>query len=107
MTQQWRLVNGKELYDMPADPGQQVLELERRQRLIGAAVIISAFVLLFLLLSSRISRLLKRVSSLSRRPLDMPEEGIDRHGNQLLILEDWIRDFVQLVMRGGTVRIGG
>ncbi len=23
MTQQWRLVNGKELYDMPLDPGQQ------------------------------------------------------------------------------------
>lgn len=79
--------------------GQQVLDLERRQRLIGAAVIISAFVLLFLLLSSRISRLLRRVSNLSRRALDMPDTGPDRRGNQLLILEDWIRDFVQLVMR--------
>jgi PAS domain S-box-containing protein len=79
--------------------GQQVLDLERRQRLIGALVIISAFVLLFLLLSSRISRLLKRISSLSRRALDLPDDGLDRHGNQLLILEDWIRDFVQLVMR--------
>lgn len=79
--------------------GQQVLDLERRQRLIGAAVIISAFVMLFLLLSSRISRLLKRVSSLSRRALDIPDTGFDPHGNQLLILEDWIRDFVQLVMR--------
>ena len=79
--------------------GQQVLDLERRQRLIGAAVIISAFVLLFLLLSSRISRLLRRVSSLSRRALEIPDTGLDRHGNQLLILEDWIREFVQLVMR--------
>jgi len=79
--------------------GQQVLDLERRQRLIGAAVIIAAFVLLFLLLSSRISRLLRRVSSLSRRALDMPDSGPDRRGNQLLILEDWIREFVQLVMR--------
>ncbi|MCG6965617.1 MAG: PAS domain S-box protein [Chromatiaceae bacterium] len=79
--------------------GQQVLDLERRQRLIGAAVIISAFVLLFLFMSSRISRLLRRVSSLSRRALDIPGSGVDRHGNQLLILEDWIRDFVQLVMR--------
>lgn len=79
--------------------GQQVLDLERRQRLIGAAVIISAFVLLFLLLSSRISRLLRRISSLSRRALDIPDDGVGRHGNQLLILEDWIRDFVQLVMR--------
>jgi PAS domain S-box-containing protein len=79
--------------------GQQVLELERRQRLIGATVIISAFVLLFLVLSGRISRLLKRVSSLSRRALDLPETDLDQHGNQLLILEDWIKDFVQLVMR--------
>ena len=79
--------------------GQQVLDLERRQRLVGAAVIIAAFVLLFLLLSSRISRLLIRVSSLSRRALDMPDASPNRHGNQLLILEDWIRDFVALVMR--------
>jgi len=79
--------------------GQQVLDLERSQRLIGSAVIIAAFVLLFVLLSSRISRLLRRVSSLSRRALEMPDTGLDRRGNQLLILEDWIRDFVQLVMR--------
>jgi PAS domain S-box-containing protein len=79
--------------------GQQVLELERRQRLIGSAVIIAAFVLLFVLLSSRINRLLGRVSSLSRRALDMPDAGLERRGNQLLILEDWIRDFVHLVMR--------
>ena len=79
--------------------GQQVLELERRQRLIGAAVIITAFVSLFLLLSGRISRLLQRVSRLSRRALDLPDTALDQHGNQLLILEDWIRDFMQLVMR--------
>lgn len=79
--------------------GQQVLDLERRQRLIGAAVIVAAFVLLFVFLSSRISRLLRRVSLLSRRALDLPDPGGDQHGNQLLILEDWIRDFVQLVMR--------
>ncbi|MDJ0739660.1 MAG: ATP-binding protein [Gammaproteobacteria bacterium] len=79
--------------------GQQVLDLERRQRLIGAAVIVIAFVLLFVFLSSRISRLLRRVSVLSRRALDLPETGLDHHGNQLLILEDWIRDFVQVVMR--------
>lgn len=79
--------------------GQQVLDLERRQRLIGAAVIISAFVLLFLLISSRISRLMKRLSTLSRRALDIPDADVVPHGNQLLILEEWIRDFVQTVMR--------
>lgn len=79
--------------------GQQVLDLERRQRLFGAAVIIIAFVLLFVFMSSRINRLLRRVSHLSRRALDVPAKGLDQHGNQLLILEDWIRDFVQVVMR--------
>jgi PAS domain S-box-containing protein len=79
--------------------GQQVLDLERRQRLIGAAVIIVAFVLLFLLLSSRISRLLRRISNLSRRALEIPGAELDQRGNQLLILEDWIRDFLKLVMR--------
>lgn len=76
-----------------------MLDLERRQRLIGAVVIVTAFVLLFVLMSSRINRLLRRVSQLSRRALDMPDTGLNQHGNQLLILEDWIRDFVQLVMR--------
>ena len=52
-----------------------MLDLERRQRLIGAVVIIAAFVLLFLLMSSRISRLLSRVSSLSRRAWTCPIPG--------------------------------
>ena len=79
--------------------GQQILDLERRQRLVGAGVIIVAFVLLFFLLSSRINRLLRRISNLSRRALEIPGRDLDERGNQLLILEDWIRDFVQLVMR--------
>jgi len=80
--------------------GQKVLDLERRQRLIGTAVIIVVFVLLFLLLSSRINRLLRRISNLSRRAIEMPDAEIGQRGNQLLILEDWIREFVRLVMRG-------
>ncbi len=80
--------------------GQQILDLERRQRLVGAAVIIVAFVLLFFLLSSRINRMLRRISNLSRRALEIPGRDLDERGNQLLILEDWIRDFLNLVMRG-------
>ena len=80
--------------------GQQILDLERRQRLVGAGVIIVAFVLLFFLLSSRINRLLRRISNLSRRALEIPGRDLDERGNQLLILEDWIRDFLNLVMRG-------
>jgi PAS domain S-box-containing protein len=80
--------------------GQQILDLERRQRLIGAAVIIVAFVLLFFVLSSRINRLLRRIANLSRRALEIPGRDLDERGNQLLILEDWIRDFLDLVLRG-------
>lgn len=79
--------------------GQQILKLERRQRLIGAAIIIVVFVLLFLLLSSRISRMLRRLSNLSRKALEIPNADTHQRGNQLLILEDWIRDFVRLVKR--------
>ncbi|MFM1891071.1 MAG: hypothetical protein RLZ44_148, partial [Pseudomonadota bacterium] len=78
--------------------GQRVLDLERRQRLMGAAVIIVTFTLLFVLLSSRLNRLLQRVASFSRRALDVEQPLVTR-GNQLLILEDWIRDFVALVLR--------
>lgn len=78
--------------------GTRVLNLERRQRLAGAVLIILVFVALFVLVSGRISRLLRRVSTLSRRALDLDQQRIP-HGNQLLILEEWIQDFVALVMR--------
>ncbi len=81
-----------------AATGQRVLDLERRQRLIGSGIIILAFVLLFVLLSSRLNRLLQRVAAFSRRALDVEQPLVTR-GNQLLILEDWIRDFVALVLR--------
>jgi PAS domain S-box-containing protein len=78
--------------------GQRVLELERQQRLVGAGILILVFVALFILVSGRINRLLRRMSQFSRRALDMEQPAIER-GNQLLILEDWIRDFVALVLR--------
>lgn len=78
--------------------GKQVLDLERRQRLAGAGIIIAVFVLLFVLLSGRINRILRRISGFSRRALDMRQLQPER-GNQLLILEDWIREFIHLVLR--------
>ncbi len=78
--------------------GARVLELERRQRLIGAAIIIAVFVFLFVLVSSRLNKLLRRVSQFSRRALDFPHEEL-RRGNQLLILEDWIRQFIAVVLK--------
>jgi PAS domain S-box-containing protein len=78
--------------------GARVLKLERRQRLIGAAIIIAVFVLLFVLVSSRLNQLLKRVSQFSRRALDFEQAEL-RRGNQLLILEDWIRQFIAMVLK--------
>ncbi|MEJ2576140.1 MAG: PAS domain S-box protein [Gammaproteobacteria bacterium] len=77
--------------------GARVLDLERRQRLIGAGVLILVFVALFIVVSGRINRLLQRMSKFSRRALDMEQPAIER-GNQLLILEEWIHDFAALVM---------
>lgn len=78
--------------------GNRVLETERLHRLSASAIIIAAFILSFVLISSYINRLLKRLSKLSSHAL-----GIDRRhagwGNQLLILEDWIKAFIKLVMR--------
>jgi PAS domain S-box-containing protein len=78
--------------------GARIIELERYQRLLGAGLLIVVFVALFILLSARINRLLQRMSKFSRRALDM-EQPVIEHGNQLLILEDWIREFVALVLR--------
>ena len=80
--------------------GQRVLDLQRHQRLVGAGAIITVFVFLFVLLSSRLNRLLKRLSQFSRRALDLEQQPLVERGNQLLILEDWIRDFVALILRG-------
>lgn len=78
--------------------GDAILELERRQRAMGAAGIVAVFVLTFVLLSSRINRLLRRLQEFARRALG---ESIERSpsGNQLLMLEDRIREVIDLVLR--------
>ena len=78
--------------------GARVLELERRQRLVGAVILIAVFVLLFVLVSSRLNRILRRVSQFSQRALGFKQEEL-RRGNQLLILEDWIRQFIAMVLK--------
>lgn len=77
--------------------GQRIIELERSQRLMGAAIVILAFVLLFVVLSARINRLLRRVSQFAWRALGIQQAPPSR-GNQLLILEEWIREFIQMVL---------
>ncbi|MGV6826225.1 MAG: PAS domain-containing sensor histidine kinase [bacterium] len=78
--------------------GNQILKLERRHRLTGAAIIAFIFIVLFILVSNRLSRILKRISQFSSRALGIDQPEI-RSGNQLLLMEDWIQNFIQMVMR--------
>jgi len=78
--------------------GQSILEYERRQRAIAAAGIIGVFVLLFVLVSQRISRSLRRLQDFSRRALGEQLSPLRTSGNRLLQLEDRIRDVIDLVL---------
>lgn len=74
----------------------RVAGLERRQRLVAAFTFVSVFTLVFYLLSERLNKILQRVSRFSQRALGSKQPVIER-GNQLFVLEDWIRQFIQLV----------
>jgi len=81
--------------------GQAILDLERRQRAMGAGGIVLVFVITFIVLSSRINRILKRLQDFARRALGERATGPSRgsSGNQLLMLEDRIREVIDLVLR--------
>ncbi len=71
---------------------------ERRQRLIAAAVFVIVFTIVIYLVSSRLNRVLKRMTRFSQRALGIQEPGFDDGGNQLLRIEEWIQHFTQLVL---------
>lgn len=71
---------------------------ERRQRLIAALVFVIVFTAVIYVVSARLNKVLKRMTRFSQRALGIAEPGFDRDGNQLLLLEDWIRHFTQLVL---------
>ncbi|NCC28522.1 MAG: PAS domain S-box protein [Gammaproteobacteria bacterium] len=72
---------------------------ERRQRGIAAVVYILVFTAVIYLVSSRLNAVLKRMTRFSQRALGIPEPGFHRDGNQLLLLEEWIQHFTQLVLK--------
>ena len=78
---------------------QRVRDLERRQRTIAALVFILVFTSIIYLVSSRLNHVLKRMSRFSQRALGIAEPNFQRAGNQLLLLEDWIKHFTQLVLK--------
>lgn len=77
----------------------RVVNFERQQRLIAAAVFVCVFTLLIYLVSARLNKVLKRMSRFSQRALGIAQPGFQRGGNQLLMLEEWIQHFTFLVLR--------
>ena len=77
---------------------QRVATVERRQRLITSITFIGVFTLVFYLLSERLNRILRRISLFSRRALGSEQPVIEK-GNQIFVLEDWIRQFIGNVRR--------
>jgi len=79
--------------------GQAILDLERRQRAMGAAGIIGVFVLLFVLVSSRINRSLRRLQDFAGRAMGEQLAPLRLSGNRLSQLEERIHDVIDLVLR--------
>lgn len=77
---------------------KQLMQLERRQRLIVALTMILVFSALFGIVSGRLNRVLRRIAEFSRRGLGADAPG-PQAGNQLLILEERIRELIGLVVR--------
>ena len=77
---------------------RHVRNFERRQRFIAAAVFVVVFTGVIYLVSSRLNAVLRRMTRFSQRALGIAEPGFDSGGNQLLLLEDWIQHFTQLVL---------
>lgn len=74
----------------------RVAKLARRQRATAALVFVAVYSLLFMLVSNRLARALRRLADFSQRALgftEPPRAG----GNQLLVLEDWMRDYIRRV----------
>ena len=67
---------------------KRVLAVEKRQRVVMALAFISVFTLVFYLVSERLNRILRRISTFSRRALGRDQPVIEG-GNQIFVLEDW------------------
>ena len=77
---------------------ERIVAFERQQRLIGALVFVATFTLVMVILSSWLVRILRRVSNFARRALQV-DQPVPERGNKLILLEEWIRDFILVVKR--------
>ncbi len=71
---------------------------ERRQRFYAALAFILVFTGVIYLVSARLNQVLKRMTRFSQRALGIVEPGFAPGGNQLLLLEEWIKHFTELVL---------
>ncbi len=78
---------------------RHVVHFERRQRVVAAVVFILVFNAVIYLVSVRLNKVLARMTLFAQRALGIEQPGFRRGGNQLLLLEEWIQQFTQLVLR--------
>lgn len=77
----------------------RVRNFEQQQRVRAALVYILVFTLVIYLVSARLNKVLKRMTRFSQRALGIEHPGFERGANQLMLLEDWIKHFTQLVLK--------
>jgi len=86
-------------HDVVATVAKRVGQFERRQRVIAALAFITVFTLVIFLVSARLNRVLKRMSRFAQRALGIQQLGPEETGNQLLLLEEWMQRFGQMVLK--------
>lgn len=77
----------------------RVRNFEQQQRVRAALVYILVFTLVIYLVSARLNKVLKRMAGFSQRALGIEHPGFKRGVNQLMLLEEWIQHFSQLVLK--------
>jgi PAS domain S-box-containing protein len=74
-----------------------ILTLTQNDRLITALAFVGAFSLVFFLISTKISHVLSRISRFGQQALGI-EQPVVKRGNQMLLLEEWIKSFFRQVI---------
>ncbi|MEJ2610388.1 MAG: PAS domain S-box protein, partial [Candidatus Thiodiazotropha sp.] len=83
---------------------RNVTKLAQQDRLLAALVYVIAFSVIFYLISTKISHVLLRTSLFGQQALGI-EQPVQKKGNQLLLLEDWVKAFFrQLITARDTLR---
>jgi PAS domain S-box-containing protein len=69
-----------------------ITELAQQDRLLATLVYVVAFSVILSLVSAKISHVLLRISRFGQQALGI-EQPVNKKGNQLLLLEDWVKAF--------------